>query len=831
MNAPTPLSPDQLRWRCDPDSLGFERVDELEHRKGIIGQDRAIGALELGITLRDKGYNIFVTGPSGSGRTTTVKHVLGTTETDRGEPCDIIIVNSFHDKDRPRPIYLPAGKGNAFARDMEEFAESLRGNLAQIYQGEDFKARRKAAVEARQEEEKAIIQAFEEEVKGHNFALVQISMGQFHRPEVTPMIAGEPVQIERLEQEGKYDAAELKKMKETQHQLRNRLEDTFRKSRAIQRKLKKELVDLEKEFARPFLSDVLGDIRDDYENDQIEEYLKQVQENILTHLRLFLEEEAEDEQPDLPLQDDERYRPYLVNVLVDNEGKTRPPVVVETSPNYRSLFGTIEKVLDRGGVWRSDFLHIRAGSVLKANGGYLVIHLADAMSEPGVWQALVRTLKNQHVDIQSFDPLFLVSTSAIKPEPIEVTVRVIVIGNSYSHHLLNTYDPDFQSVFKVKADFDSVVPRDEQNVQRYASFIRNVVDAESLTVPDKTGVARVVEYGARLAGHGAKLSTLFSAIADILRESNYWAKKDGADTVRAEHVGRAVREKEIRVALPEEKMQEAITDGTIHIDTTGAVVGQINGLSVYDLGDHRFGKPTRITSQTALGNSGIVNIEREADFSGRTFNKAALILDGFFRSHFGQEEPISMYASIAFEQSYGEVDGDSASVAEIAAITSSLSRLPADQSYAVTGSADQYGNVQAVGGINEKIEGFFDICKARTLTGRQGVLIPAANVPDLMLREDVVEACAAGQFAVHAVERVEDALAILLDTPVGERDDEGTFPEESVFRLVEDRLRELGERMKEHNKDILSELAESVDKDGGDKSAGESSEGFDRQGR
>ena len=801
-----PLSPEALRWRCDPDSFGFEKVDELESKEGIIGQDRAIAALEIGITLRNKGYNVFVTGPSGSGRTTTVKHVLETTETDRGAPCDIVVVNNFRDTDRPRPIYLPAGRGPQLAKDMLEFVDSLRRSLAQLYQADGYKERRKKVIEEFQEEEKSAITTFEAEVKKDNFSLVQIQMGPINRPEVAPLIAGEPVQIERLQAlaaEGKFAEEELAKLQEKYAKLRGRLEETFRKSRSIQRRLKGALGELEKEFARPILGEALADIREDYPYPQVETFLKEVETEALAHLRVFLEEESDDEHPDLPLEEDDRFRPYLVNVLVDNTGIERPPVVVETSPNYRALFGTIEKALDRTGMWKSDFHHIKAGSVLRANGGYLVLHLTDMITEGGVWQALIRTLKNRHIDIQSFDPFFLVSSSAIKPEPIEVDVRVIVIGTHHSHSVLSAYDPDFRSVFKVKADFDSVIPRDEENLARYAVFIRNVVDSESLLSLDKTGVARVCEYGARLSGHGNKLSTLFSEIADVLRESTYWAKKAGSEIVRAEHVGEAIRQKEIRVSLPEEKLQEAIMDGLIHIDTRGAVIGQVNGLSVYDLGDHRFGKPARITAQTALGSSGIVNIEREADFSGRSFNKAMLILDGFFRAHFGQEQPVSMFASIAFEQSYGEVDGDSASIAEICAILSSLAELPVRQDVAITGSADQYGNVQAIGGANEKIEGFFDVCRERGLTGSQGVVMPAANISELMLREDIVEACAQGQFSIWPVWRVEEAVRVLLGVPAGKRSEEGDheFPEGTVYRRVEDKLLDFAERMKEFGKD------------------------------
>jgi lon-related putative ATP-dependent protease len=795
----TPIPPEKLRWTCEPGALGFERVDELPLIPGIIGQDRAIKALTLAFSVRSKGHNVFVSGPSGTGRTTTVRHLLDTLDTGRKAPCDIVYVNNFRDPDMPSAILLPAGRGQAFRRDMEEFVVSMKRSIAHIYESDAYKERTKQVTERFKEVEKDAIRQFEERIRQENFGLVQIQMGPFSKPEIAPLIAGEPVQMERLESltmQDKFNKEEFQRLREKYAELRQLMEDTFKKVRDIKRKLRDELSHLEKEFGRPIISDALSDLKGEYPGDKIAEYLDQVRDQVLSNMGQFLDKDGEEgeEQSRPPVHEDERYRQYLANVVVDNTGVERPPVVVETSPNYRNLFGTIEKVVDRSGHWRSDFLHIKAGSVLRANGGFLVIHLLDAISETGVWQALKRTLKNQQIDIQSYDPFYLFSTSAIKPEPIRIDVRVAVIGDPQSYHILYNLDPDFPKIFKVKADFDSVMERDEGNVRRYAGFIASFCRQEGIRVMDKTGVAAVVEHGVRLAGRTSKLSTRFAEVADIVREANYWASD--SEILTRGHVEQAIREKEARMRLPEEKLQELIATGVLLIDTEGARIGQINGLSYYDLGDYQFGKPTRITVQTAMGRAGLVNIEREAEMSGPTFNKAMLIIDGFFRAHFGQEFPLAFNASISFEQSYGGIEGDSASVAEVCAILSSLADLPLRQDLAVTGSCDQYGDAQPIGGVNEKIEGFFDVCRARGLTGGQGVVIPDQNLGDLMLRLEVVEAARNGQFHIHSIRRVEEAIELFTGVPAGRRQENGAFPPDTVYGRVEAKLRRYAEQMR-----------------------------------
>jgi ATP-dependent Lon protease len=553
------------------------------------------------------------------------------------------------------------------------------------------------------------------------------------------------------------------------------------------------------EVISPAVKDSISDIREKFDFEKVHQYLGEVQEDILTNLGRFREkEEAPPPIPGLVLpQTVDSFSEYQVNVLVDNSETKGAPIIVETTPNYRNLFGTIERVVERSGIWKTDFLHIKAGSFLRANGGYLIFNALDALTEPWVWPALKRTLKNQVIEIQTYDPFYFFSTSALKPEPIECQTKVILIGDAQIYHLLYSLDDDFKKIFKIKADFDSVMNKDDDKIQQYASFIRKICDEDKLRPFDKTGIAAVVEHGVRITGRQKKLSTRFHLVADLLREANYWAAKDGSDVVAEKHVDQAIDRRNYRVNLIEEKIQEMIDDGTILIDSDGAVVGQVNGLSVYNLGDYMFGKPSRITAKTSLGKAGIINIEREAEMSGPIHNKGVYILTGYLRGKYAQDKPITMSASLCFEQSYSGVEGDSASSTEIYALLSSISGLPLRQDIAVTGSVNQKGEVQPIGGVNEKIEGFFDVCRAKGLTGKQGVMIPHLNVDDLMLRKDVVQAVREGKFRIFPVKTIDQGIEILTGMEAGEMLENGHFKEGTVNDQVDKKLRELGTKIKE----------------------------------
>jgi lon-related putative ATP-dependent protease len=794
---------EKLRWRCDPNSLPFRTTETIPPCDEIIGQERALEAIRVGLDINSIGYNVFVTGLAGTGRFTTIKCVLEEMDIKGKIPNDLCYVNNFKNTDMPHMISLPAGQGNAFKKEMETLIETLKKKIPLMFENEAYLNKKKEVVEKFRNKQAEMFKEFEKKVNKEGFALVQIQMGPYSRPGIFPLIDGNPVNIEQLEtmaEEDKYSKEDLEKIKEKQSGLVNELENIFKETRKSEKEIKEELSSLDYEVISPVVKDSISDIKEKFGYEKVQRYLDEVQEDILANLNRFREKE---ETQTLPIpglafpQPVDSFNEYQVNVLVDNSETKGAPIIVETTPNYRNLFGTIERVVERSGVWKTDFTHIKAGSFLRANGGYLIFNALEALIEPGVWPALKRTLKNQVMEVQTYDPFYFFATSALKPEPIECNTKIVMIGDSYLYHLLYNLDDDFKKIFKIKADFDSVMNKDTEKIQQYASFMRKICDEEKLKPFDKTGVASVVEYGVRITGRQKKLSTRFHLIADLLREANYWAMKDGSDVVSERHVDKAIEKKVYRLNLIEEKIQEMIDDGTILIDSDGMVMGQVNGLSVYNLGDYMFGKPSRITVKTSMGKAGIINIEREAEMSGPTHNKGVYILAGYLRGKYAQDKPITMSASICFEQSYSGVDGDSASSTEIYALLSSLSGLSLRQDIAVTGSVNQKGEIQPIGGVNEKIEGFFDVCKAKGLTGKQGVMIPHLNIDDLMLRKDVVVAVKEGKFHIYSVKTIDQGIEILTGVEAGERLEDGKFKEGSVNDLVDKKLRELGTKIKE----------------------------------
>jgi len=793
---------EKLRWRCDPETLPFETTQAIQACEEIIGQERAQEAIRLGLNIHSIGYNIFVTGLTGTGRFTTIKCILEEAEIQGKIPNDLCYVNNFKNSDMPHMLTLPPGQGSAFRKEMETLIETLKKKIPLMFENETYLNKKKEVVEKFRNKQAEMFREFEKKVNKDGFALVQIQMGPYSRPGIFPLIEGNPVNIEQVEsmvEEGKFSKEELEKLKEKQAQLINELEDIFKETRKAEKEIKEELTSLDNEVISPAVKDSISDIKEKFDYEKVHQYLDEVQEDILTNLGRFREkEETPPPIPGLVLpQAVDSFSEYQVNVLVDNSETKGAPIIVETTPNYRNLFGTIERVVERTGIWKTDFLHIKAGSFLRANGGYLIFNALDALTEAWVWPALKRTLKNQVIEIQTFDPLYFFSTSALKPEPIDCNTKVIMIGDAQIYYLLYSLDDDFKKIFKIKADFDSVMNKESDKIQQYASFIRKICDEDKLKAFDKTAVAAVVEHGVRITGRQKKLSTRFHLIADILREANYWAEKEGSDVVTEKHVDKAIDKRNYRVNLVEEKIQEMIDDGTILIDSDGMEVGQVNGLSVYNLGDYMFGKPSRITAKTSLGKAGIINIEREAEMSGPIHNKGVYILNGYLRGKYAQDKPITMSASLCFEQSYSGVEGDSASSTEIYALLSSISGLPLRQDVAVTGSVNQKGEIQPIGGVNEKIEGFFDVCKAKGFTGKQGVMIPHLNIDDLMLRKDVVGAVKEGKFHIYPVKTIDQGIEILTGMAAGERVEDGRFKEGTVNDRVDKKLRELGKKIKE----------------------------------
>jgi ATP-dependent Lon protease len=792
------LSPEKLRWRMDLEKIPFATTDDCKPCVDIIGQERALKAIKTGLDIKSLGYNIFITGMLGTGRTTTIKQLLEKLEKGEKTPDDILYVNNFKNPDEPMLIMFPGGQGKLFKEAMENLIEMLKVHIPELLKSKYYTEKRENIIENQQKKQKEIMEKFEEEVAQEGFSVIQVQMGLFVKPDLVPIIEDTPTPFSKLEalvKEKKLPQKKLDEMKKKYDELTVELEGVFEKLKDIDEETRNLLKNWDAEAITPMIKGGISGIREKFHQNIISDYLNNAEENLINNADLF-KSQKKDEKEDKTREITDTFLEYRVNLLVDNSGVKGEPVVMETNPNYMNLFGTIDSTVSRWGVWQTDFTKIKAGSFLKANGGYLVINALDALIEPGVWVTLKRTLRNQIFEIQNYASLFFISTTRLKPQPIKCNVKVVMIGEAYIYDLLYFQDEDFKKIFKIKAEFDSEMTKDETTLRDYARFIRKICDDDGLYPVDKGGMAAFIEYATRISGRQRKVTTRFNILADVIRESDYWAKMDNKTIITQEHVEKAIHERFERISLIEDKIQELIEEGTILIDTEGKVIGQVNGLSIYDMGQFAFGKPTRITAKTAVGRVGVINIEREADLSGPTHNKGVLILGGYLRGKYAQNKPFSLSASIAFEQSYAGVEGDSASSTEVYAILSSLSKLPLRQDIAVTGSINQKGEIQPIGGVNEKIEGFFDVCRAKGLTGTQGVIIPYQNVQNLMLRRDVVEAAVQGKFHIYPVASVDEGIEILAGVEAGKAREDGTFEEGTLNFLVDQELKRLSESWK-----------------------------------
>ncbi len=781
---------DKLAWRCSLAGFDFKTTNEIKITREIIGQERAIKALQLGLEIEASGYNIFVTGPAGTGRATTVQKLLERTRPVK-ELTDKCYVNNFKDPDQPRLLILPAGEGRRLQADMEELVSYLVKNVPRLFEGEAYQNARQEIIDRFKEQGAARVREFEKKVAAEGFTLVQPA--PVARPELAPIVDKQPVGVDgldRLVEEGKLTAERAQEIKKRYRELSNELLAIFKELREFERQAREALSQLDKEIINPLLDERIGELRERHKDNRVSEYLDEVRTAIVDGIELFRHRPEGTEGGG----GSDPYLPFRVNVLVDNSATRTAPVVFETNPGYRNLFGSIERISDRSGQWRTDFTHIKGGSLLRADGGFLVVNALDLLVEPGVWPNLKRTLRNRKLEISAYDPFAtLLGTTALKPEPIPLDLKVIMIGDSFVYTLLAAYDEEFKKVFKVRADFDWVMDLNRSAVEEYAQVIKTLCEKDNLRPFDRSGVARVIEYGVRLAGRQKKLSTRFNLIADVLKEANYWAGKTGAAVVTAEHVQKAIDERRERVKMLEDKFQESIRERILFIDVKGKVPGQVNGLAVYDTGEYAFAIPVRITARVGVGAAGIISVEREAELSGPIHDKGLYIITGYLRNRYASDQPLVLSASITFEQSYGGIDGDSASSTELYALLSELAGLPLRQDIAVTGSVNQKGEIQPIGGVNEKIEGFFDVCRAKGLTGTQGVMIPRANLGDLMLREDVIEAVRQGRFHIYAVETIDEGIEILTGVPAGKEGRDGKYPPDSVNGRVKQRLIELAE--------------------------------------
>ena len=793
---------EQLRWRLDPATLPFATTDELEPLKEIIGQDRGVEAFRFGMGIDKPGYNVFVTGVANTGRMSTVKRLLEEISKKDGRvPDDLCYVNNFKNTEAPILLRLKAGLGRKFKKDVRDFVETLKKQVPQLFESQEYLNRKKEIMVEYENKGKSFFKDLDKKVREEGFALVDIQVGQVKRPEVMPLVDGNPTHIDQVEamvEKGRFPKDEFDVLKEKQKKLREDIDQIFLELRDLQKEVQETIEKMDRLMFMKMSTDLAAPIKDRYQHEEVSKFFNDMLEEMADNLQIFASQ-SQQAIPGLPfvMPEGDSFQPYQVNLLVDNAEQKGPPVMVESYPTYRNLFGSIERIVDRSGVWRTDFSKIRAGSIVKANGGYLVLNLLDVLIEPGVWPALKRALKTKKMEIQTYDPFYLFTTTGLKPEPIEMDLKVVVISDGYVYSLLQFYDEDVKKIFKVRADFDTSMNKTDQSIRQFAEFIKRKTEEDKLKPYDRTAMAALVEEAVRMTGRQEKISTSFPIVTDLVREADYWAGVDGQEIVQERHVDKAIETRIYRSNLIEEKIQEMIDRGTLLIDVEGDVVGQVNGLAVYSLGDYMFGKPTRITASTSMGRAGIINIEREADLSGSTHNKGMLILSGYLRKKYAQDKPLTMSASIAFEQSYSGVDGDSASSTEIYALLSSLSGVPIRQDIAVTGSVNQKGEVQAIGGVNHKIEGFFDCCRVRGLTAKQGVMIPESNVKDLMLRKDVVEAVKEGKFHIYAVKTIDQGIEILTGKEAGEKQPDGTYPKGTINALVDEKLKALAEGLKE----------------------------------
>ncbi|MGH9746833.1 MAG: Lon protease family protein [Candidatus Acidiferrales bacterium] len=796
------LPPEKLRWHCDPARIPFETTAEVEPTITDMGQDRALRALRMGVELKASGYNLFVCGLSGTSRGGMIVRMVEEMHLETETAPDRCYVNNFKNADRPRLLTLPRGQANAFKKEVESGIDFLRRRIPQVFEGEPFQRQKTRIVERFTVREKELMDDFTRRIAREQFALGRMQVGAVALPEIFPVLEGQMVPIEeipKMVQDGKLESVAAEDLERKYDQFRQEFTVVYRKTLSLSRELASEMSYLEQEAASVLVDGVIEELKEKYPSPQISEYLEEVRHHILDNLDPFKEREGEDEQPPSeggggPRQersDRDPFRVYGVNVILAHGEQEKVPVIFETIPTYANLFGTIHRSYDTRGGWSSDFMDLRGGSLLRADGGFLVMYALDTLTETGVWRTLKRTLNHGKLEIQPVDVFFPFSTAALKPEPIEIRVKIILIGDRDMYELLYDYEDDFKKIFKVRVEFDEEMNWSEEVIRQYAGRLRKLSDDEQLCPFDRTAVAVILEHGVRRAGRRGKITARFFDLADLARESSYVAKHDKATVVTAEHVRKAQEAQIDRHNLTETKIREMVEQNLLFIDTTGARVGQVNGLSVLEIGGYAFGKPVRITAAVALGKLGIINVERESNLSGRFHDKGVQIISGYLRRTFAQDKPLSLSASVCFEQSYSGVDGDSASSTEIYAILSALSEIPIQQELSVTGSVNQQGDVQPIGGVNQKIEGFYDVCKLKGFTGKQGVLIPAENVEDLMLRDEVIEAVAKGKFHIYPVATIEQGIEILTGVRAGKRGKTGKFEPGSVFAAVDARLRSM----------------------------------------
>ncbi len=785
MTTLTPLQPEQLYQSCDPGQFDFQTTADLEDLTEIVGQVRAMDALRFGAGIRHEGYNLFVLGPAGIGKRSMVRQFLDKKAREEPEPFDWCYVNNFDLPHKPLALRLPFGMGTKLNADIENLVDYLRSAIPALFESDEYRAKANAIQEEFRKRQDQVFTELADDAVKHDIVLLRTQEGFAFAPtqnqEVIP-----PEGYEKLPEEDRrrYEASIA--------EFQKRLESILNHIPQWQRERNERVKQLNRETMLATVEQMINELRSTYSDlPEVIKYLDIIQQDMVENGDLFLKQKESYTLSGMSISTRETFHRYKINVLVTNVTKSGAPIVSEDNPTYSNLIGRVEHIAQLGALV-TDFTLIKAGALHRANGGYLLLDIRKVLMQPFAWEGLKRALKSREVYIESLGQMYsLVSTVSLEPEPIPLEAKIVLFGDRLLYYLLQEYDPEFGELFKVAADFEEQIERNTETHQLYARLVATLSRKEELLPFDRSAVARVIEHSARLVGDAERLSTHMHSVANLLRESDYCASEAGHAAIEASDVQRAIDSQIRRQDRLRDQLYEAILRDTLMISTEGKVTGQVNGLSVIALGDFAFAQPTRITATTRLGDGEMINIEREVKLSGAIHSKGVLILSSFLASKFARNQPLALSASLVFEQSYGYIDGDSASLAELCALLSNLANAPIKQSLAITGSVNQFGQAQAIGAVNEKIEGFFDICIARGLNGEQGVLIPAANVKHLMLRRDVVEAAEAGKFKIYEVESVDQAIAILTGLPAGKSDDKGNYPEGSVNHKVVVRLVEL----------------------------------------
>lgn len=792
-----------LRKACDTDHFDFKTTEEITDLTSVLGQERLASSMEFGIEMQRDGYNIFALGPNETDKRTHIQHFLEQRAEDSENPGDLCYVNNFDDRYTPKVLHLPTGRGSDLEEQMDKLIEELPPTLKSAFETEEYQNRRQALQDEVQQQQDQTFEDLQNKAREKGLALMRTPAGFSFVP------VNEEGDLMNDEEVKELPEEKRKELQENTKELQEKLQELIRNMPANKRKMREKKKELDQEVATFAIKDLFNEIREEFSDlEEVQDFLDSVEIDIIENVQGILNNQGQQGQNQLaqmlggqqqnnasssntPILDR-----YNVNLLVDNSDTEGAPVIYEDNPSYKNLTGRIE-YQSKMGALTTNFNMIKAGALHKANGGYLILDARQLLLEPFAWEGLKRALKSGRLKIESLGESYsLISTVSLEPDPIDLDVKVVLLGQRMLYYLLCEFDPDFQKLFKVEADFEDEIDRTTDNHAKYVRFLAGLIDDNNLRHFDKQAVARVIEQSSRMTADNEKLSTKTEEVKDLLVESSHWAQKNNHDIVQCEDVEQAVEQQIYRSARLRDKVQESINRDYIYIDTEGESIGQINGLSVMKIGNLMFGRPNRITARVQLGKGEIINIEREVEMSGPIHSKGVLILKGYLGERYAQDRPLSMSASLVFEQSYSNIDGDSASAAELFALLSAIGKIPLKQSFSVTGSVNQHGKIQPIGGVNEKIEGFFDICNERGLTGDQGVLIPETNEKNLMLRSDILEAVEEENFQIYSIKTIEEGMELLTGLEMGEADKESNYPEGTINYRITEQLDQLADTRK-----------------------------------